>query len=258
MRVFVAALKIALFVLLSLLVVPVQMIVMLFTKGPGAYIVPYFWQCSLKYIFRIRVHVVGKPVQDKQIIFVANHLSYLDVPALGSILKASFVARGDAASWPVFGFLCRLQQTAFISRSREDARRATGTLETMISEKKSLIIFPEGTSTDGSGVLPFKSSLFSLFFQEKLKGLFIQPVTIKLVQVNGHDLHTQADRDLYAWHEGTDISLPAHLWRFAQSNGAVVRIYFHDVVTVNSLFDRKTLAKHCHETVSNGLRIEAA
>lgn len=254
MRTAVAAFKFLLFTLLCLVVAPIQIIVLFIHKGDGAYIVPWLWQKAVCSIFRIKVVVEGKPYTQSQTIYVSNHISYLDIPAVGSILRASFVAKKDVASWPVFGFLSKLQQTAFISRSREDAKKEKYALDTMLTDGKSLIIFPEGTSTDGREVLPFKSSLFSIAYREGLDDIKIQPFTISMARVDNKDVTTQDIRDIYSWHLNMDTPLEKHLWTFAKSAGATIKVTFHPEIKASDFSDRKTLAKTSHKAVSNGLQ----
>ncbi len=253
MRTPLAALKMSLFVLLCLAIVPLQSLVLVVHRGRGAYILPWLWQCCVCRIFGITVLVEGKPHTKSQTIYVANHLSYLDIPAIGSILRASFVAKQEVAGWAVFGFLSKLQQTAFISRSKADAAKEKNALGAMLAEGKSLIIFPEGTSTDGREVLAFKSSLFALVLQDGVKNLTIQPVTVNMQTVDRRPVLTQADRDIYSWHRDMDTELPVHLWGFAKSRGAHISLKFHPPRLAGDYSDRKTLAKICHEDVCKGL-----
>ena len=253
MRTAVASFKFLIFTLLCLVVAPIQILILLIHKGNGAYIVPWLWQKTVCCIFRVKVVVEGKPYKDSQTIYVSNHISYLDIPAVGSILRASFVAKKDVASWPVFGFLSKLQQTAFISRSREDAKKEKYALDTMLMDGKNLIIFPEGTSTDGREVLPFKSSLFSIAYREGLDDIRIQPFTIRMARVDNKDVTTQDIRDIYSWHLNMDTPLEKHLWTFAKSKGATIKVIFHPEIKASDFSDRKTLAKTSHNAVSNGL-----
>ena len=253
MRSVIAGIKILLFFLWCLLAVPLQLILMVFHKGPYSYSIPYIWHKGVCVIFGIKVQVYGSPERKNQTLFVSNHLSYLDIPVIGSVLKASFVAKKDVASWPVFGFLSKLQQTAFIDRSRSAAAKEANALDTMIAKGKSLIIFPEGTSTDGRSVLPFKSSLFSLALQQNDKNLLIQPFTILMQSIDKKAPKSQEIIDLYSWHRDMDTELPAHLWGFAKSKGAVISLHFHDTLKTLDFQDRKTLAKVCQEHVSNEL-----
>jgi 1-acyl-sn-glycerol-3-phosphate acyltransferase len=248
-----ATFKIALFAILCLLIVPPQLVILSVSKGPVSYILPQLWYKALCIIFGIKIKYIGKPHTDEQTIFVSNHMSYLDILVLGTVLRASFVAKKDVASWPVFGFLSKLQQTVFISRSHVDARKEKNALYAIIEDGKSLIIFPEGTSTDGRTVIPFKSSLFSIAVSKGPNNLKIQPITLALHSVNKHDVVRQDDYDLYSWHINMTTPLSEHLWRFARSKGAELHIYFHAPVDANEYTDRKILAKLCHKAVSNGL-----
>ena len=249
----IASLKLFGFALACLVVVPTQSLVLAVTRGPAAYVLPRLWHRCVCAIFAIRYEVEGTPVTDHQTIFMSNHISYLDIPVIASVLKASFVAKEDVARWPVFGFLSNLQQTAFISRSRKDAGDVKGGLENMLQEGKSLIIFPEGTSTDGRDVRPFKSSLFALAMERENKDLMVQPMTLSMESADGRAIETQDDRDLYSWHIDMDTELPDHLWRFAQSKGAVIKIKFHTPLRASTFHDRKLLANQCYDDVRGGL-----
>lgn len=249
-----AVLKLSLFAILTILVIPPQLVVMLFTRGKAAYYIPHLWQSGTCAALGITVRVEGKPYTDRQTLYVSNHMSYLDIPVLGSAIRASFVAKHEVSDWPVFGFLSRLQQTAFISRSREEAKTGTNTLESMLKEGKSLIFFPEGTSTDGQEVLPFKSTLFSIAFQNPSLDLMIQPVTLRIELTDGHLPETQADRDLYAWHINMDTPLHEHLWNFAKHRGTTISLHFHEAIEAKQHKDRKQLASACHKIISDSLK----
>ncbi len=246
-------LKFFLFMILTVPIVIAQYLLLLIHKGRGAYALPYIWQKGVCKVFGIKVKIIGRPYKQSQTIYISNHLSYLDIPVIGSVLRASFVAKKDVESWAVFGFLSKLQQTAFISRHRDDAKQAKSNLDQMLNDGKSLIIFPEGTSTDGREVAPFKSSLFSIAMKEKLKDICVQPITLKMESVDGKEVKTQDDRDLYSWHVNMDTPLGKHLWGFAQSSGAVISLNFCTPIKANEFENRKTLAKACHEAVSRGM-----
>ncbi len=253
MNSIIAFFKMLAFLLLCLFVVPLQMIVMLFTKGRSAYILPLFWHKGACAIFGIHVEKSGQIYTDSQVLYMSNHISYLDIPALGSVIcTSSFVAKKDVSQWPVFGFLSKLQQTAFISRERGDAKREVNALDVILLKGGNLTLFPEGTSTAGIEVLPFKSSLFSIALRKDLEPLVIQPVTIEVISSNGKAPQTQIERELYAWPRELDMELPAHLWRFAKSSGACLRIHFGDVMMARDFDCRKSLAKACHDAVCNG------
>lgn len=254
MRIIVAGFKFLLFFLLCIAVVPPQTIILLFTNGPTARVLPYLWFNGVCCIFRIKLHVEGAPYTQSQTLYVSNHLSYLDIPVIASILKASFVSRGDVANWPLFGYLAKMGQTAYVARDRSAVKKDSGAVNARIERGESLIIFPEGTSTDGQDVLDFKSSLFSLVIGHGNEDMHIQPITLQVIGVNsGGAPETQEERDIYAWHRNLDTPLFVHLWLFALSKGADLRLQFHSAFHANGYNDRKTLAKACHDTVSNGI-----
>ncbi|MFN3700326.1 MAG: lysophospholipid acyltransferase family protein [Alphaproteobacteria bacterium] len=254
MRSLIALSKFIAFFLLCAIFVPIQILVLAVSKSQASYALPYIWHKLVCAIFRLSVLVEGAPSRNKQIIYVSNHLSYLDIPVIGSVLKASFVAKKDVSRWPVFGFLSKLQQTAFIDRSRNAAVKEADSLDSMLTNGKSLILFPEGTSTDGRDVDPFKSSLFSLALKNNEKLLPIQPFSIILRSVNGEsNIDNQAIRDIYAWHKEMDTPLPNHLWLFAKSKGAKIILKFHQPHESAQYPDRKALSISCYDAVRSGV-----
>lgn len=252
MAALVAARKFSLFLFWCAVLIPPQMLVMLFTRGRPAYILPSLWHKMICRAFGLKVEIVNAPVTKGQTLYVSNHLSYLDIPVITSVLPASFVAKADVAAWPLFGLLAKLQQTVFISRSRQGLREEKAAFQKIMDEGRSLIIFPEGTSSDGTQVLPFKSSLFSLVLDaDGNRDIAIQPFTVELLETDGRRIETGKDRDLYAWHG--DMTLMPHFWQFAKLRGAKVKLHFHAPVKVKEGENRKNLALQCHATVAGAL-----
>ncbi len=253
MKSFKASLKVAAFALWSLLCVPPQIVLLAFHKGKHAYLIPWIWENGVRIILGIRYEIEGIPLRGHRTFYMCNHLSYLDIPLLGSVLRASFVAKSEVENWPVFGFLSKLQQTEFIERKRTSIADEVNKISQKTASGRSLIIFPEGTSTSGTEVLPFKSSLFTLALGAGNDDLFIQPVTITLLEVDGRVPQTKDERDHYAWPIDLDMELPPHLFRFAKTSGAKLRLSFHPPLKACAFQDRKILAKACHDSVSKRL-----
>ena len=121
----------------------------------------------------------------------------------------------------------------------------------MIAERKNLIIFPEGTSSSGAGVLPFKSSFFSLAYDDPGRKITVQPVTITVLEMDGRAAtDDQAVRDIYAWHG--DMDLMPHMWRLAQLKGGTVQVEFHPPLEAADFPDRKALCAACFAAVVRG------
>lgn len=172
-------------------------------------------------------------------LFAANHASYLDIVVLGSLLgHGVFVAKSEVASWPLFGFLARLARSEFIVRNPLHAQRQCHGLAKRLQAGDSLIVFPEGTSSDGTLVKPFKSTLFAALDLAPSLGR-VQPVT--LVYRN----------PACAWHG--DMTLAPHLWQMFTCSGGLVEVVFHDAVFRADFPDRKQLAKYCEVVIRDGL-----
>ena len=250
-----AAFKLTVFVVLCVLLIPVQALAFVLTKGQGAffYAVPRGFHTLICALFEVKIHLRGDISNAAHTLFIANHLSYIDIIVLGSLLPASFIAKTDVARWPLFGLLAKLQNTFFINRTRRRAAREINAFQNRLANNKSnLILFAEGTSSDGRKVLPFKSSLFQVLEKDPPHDLTVQPVTLHLKSVDRQSADDQKIRDLYCWYG--DMTLPDHLWRFAGGRGAELEIIFHAEQPVPAGKTRKELAAIYTQTVQDGLQ----
>lgn len=206
-------------------------------------------------IIGIQVEVKGDISQISPTLFVSNHLSYLDIPLLGSLIKGSFVSKKEVRSWPVIGFLSTLQNTVYVKRERKNAGAHSNILVDRVQEGDSLIVFPEGTSGYGNKVLPFKSSLFSIASQKvKYEGkdnfLKIQPVSICFAKLNG-EIVSYSDRQYYSW--VGDEELFPHLPRFFGFGKKKMIVEFHPVISMDQFENRKDIARYCQEVIAEGV-----
>ncbi|TSA56535.1 MAG: 1-acyl-sn-glycerol-3-phosphate acyltransferase [Methylophilaceae bacterium] len=146
------------------------------------------WWCKrLLATFNIRVlttgHVPLKNATFKKTMIVANHISWTDIHALNSLVALRFVAKAEIKDWPVFGFLMRGANTLFIERGkRQDAGRIVNVAALSLMDGDNLCFFPEGTTTDGTEIKPFKSSLMQAAIEANAT---IQPVAIRYPRLNG-------------------------------------------------------------------------
>lgn len=248
--------KIILFALWSLPLVLLQTIVLIFIRGPLSYKIPRLWHNGLCKVFGMKVRCVGHALDVRQqpVMFISNHISYLDILAMGSKIEASFVAKNDVAGWPIFGYISRMQQTAFISRNPKDALKERNSLQSYLKAGKSIILFPEGTTGYGDRVLPFKSSLFALALDHHLTDgrLMIQPFTIRVVPKPGPD--GAASAAAYTWPFDDDTPMVTHLKRFASGTGCVLELIFHDPIKPSDYNDRKILSRLAETMVTDGLK----
>ena len=131
----------------------------------------------MRRVLGARVSVHGKPLR-KDVFFVANHLSWHDIPILGGITGCAFVAQHGVRKWPVVGWLATLNRTIFVNRAeKHNVAAQVAELREAIAENWSVTLFPEGTTWDGRGLLPFKQSLFETLAPPP-KALIIQPVLL--------------------------------------------------------------------------------
>ena len=111
MRILFAFCKFLGFVFACLICVPPQILIMFFTKGSASRVLPVLWMKLICFIFQIRVRVEGEPYKGGHVLLMCNHLSYLDIIAIGSVIPHSFVSREDVADWRVIGFVAGLIQS---------------------------------------------------------------------------------------------------------------------------------------------------
>jgi 1-acyl-sn-glycerol-3-phosphate acyltransferase len=184
-------------------------------------------------------------------LFVANHVSYLDIIVLSSILDASFIAKAEIADWPILGLLSRLQRTIFVEQQRPQAANQRDAISERLSAGDSLILFPEGKANDGQRVLPFKSALFSVAEgRADSQPLTIQPVSLAYTRLDGIPL-SRAFRPHYAWFG--DMTLMTHMFEMLGIGRVTVEVIFHDPVVGDGFSTRKSLAEICHRVVERGV-----
>ena len=251
-----AAYILGVFLLSAVFVIPYQSVALRF-KTMGYKSIPERYQRFLSRLFGIRVTVIGKPVQDRGVLMVANHTSYLDILALGGIARVSFVAKSEVASWPLFGTFARLQRTVFVERERRSkTAESRDQIRERLLEGDALVLFPEGTSNDGNRVLPFKSALMGAAESQvgtDAQGapvyVPVQPVSVTYVGVHGMPMGRE-NRPLYAWYG--DMELVDHLWEGLVTGPADLVIEFHEPLTVDRVGGRKKLAAVVEAAIRRG------
>ncbi len=202
-------------------------------------------------ILGIRIELLGMKMLGDGTVWVGNHLSYLDIPILGSLGPMRFVAKEDIADWPIFGWLANLQRTVYISRRPRQAVAAAAGFAEAVGAGGVVVLFPEGTSSDGCAVLPFRSSIMEGVMRPVGAGIEVQAFTLRLLGVDGRDADDSLVRDLYAYHG--DMSLRPHLREFLRLRGARLQVIFHQAVIPSDFVDRRRLATRLHDQVAWGL-----
>lgn len=199
----------------------------------------------------IDVVVAGRAAANGGVLFVVNHLSWSDIPVLGSRILGSFVAKSEVAGWGPVGWFADLQQTLYIERRRQASSKARDAIVDRLGAGENVILFPEGTNGDGVAVLPFKSALFGAVAGPGGGDIVVQPVTLAYTRVNGLAVTRERLPDL-AW--VGDTRLVPHAMAFMALGRVRAELRFHPPVTAGDFADRKALARHCHDVIADSYR----
>jgi 1-acyl-sn-glycerol-3-phosphate acyltransferase len=191
----------------------------------------------------VRVRVIGAPAPQRPLLLAANHASWLDIPVVGAVCPLCFVAKSEIGSWPVFGTLARLQRSIFVDRSR---RTATGTVSREMAARlaagEPVVLFAEGTSSDGNRVLPFRTALLGATREAVAAGgeaVSVQPVSVAYTHRNGLPLGRMG-RPFVAWYG--DMEFVSHLWTILMDGAIDATVTFGEPVRAEAGADRKRLA----------------
>jgi 1-acyl-sn-glycerol-3-phosphate acyltransferase len=181
-------------------------------------------------------------------LLVANHQSYLDIAIAAAHYPARFVAKQEVAAWPLFGLMARACGTLFLDRRslREGvkcARAITNLLEAGIN----VLVFPEGTTSDGTQVSPFKPLLLNAALRA---GVPVLPLTITYTAVNGAPVNA-ATRDVCCWYG--EMEFLGHFWRLLAADGLEVTLEAHAMVEPEQGMTAQELARRAHASVASGL-----
>lgn len=196
------------------------------------------------------VDVAGTPVSDRPTLFAANHISWADIPVLGTQILGSFVAKSEVGQWGMVGHLSDLQRTIYVERERRTrSREQSNVIADRMAAGHSIILFPEGTSTSGRTVKPFKSSLFAIAENEAVD-VTVQPVTLAYTHINGLPI-VRNSRHKIAWIG--DMDLAPHAWELLGLGKVRALLQFHEPVRRSDFANRKALARYCEQVVAEGL-----
>tara|TARA_B100000686_G_C16559749_1_gene847115 strand:+ start:114 stop:788 length:675 start_codon:yes stop_codon:yes gene_type:complete len=199
-------------------------------------------------IFGIKIKFSGIP-EKENVFFVSNHISYLDILILGSMIDGLFIAKSEIKSWPLINKIAALGKTIFVNRKEIlNVKEQMNIVGSTLRQGYNVILFPEGTSSDGSRVLPFKSSLFGLVDFEDNKDYKIQPISIFYSKLDGVPVEKKF-RPLFAWFGSMDLI--SHAWKFLGLGVSEVKINFHSSKKFSSFKDRKDSCRYCYNTISD-------
>ncbi|MDD5195649.1 MAG: lysophospholipid acyltransferase family protein [Candidatus Omnitrophica bacterium] len=218
--------------------------------------VVYIFGKLLVFVLGIKVILTGRGelLKSKGVLFVSNHLSYLDGIIATSLAPIVFIARADLRKWPLFGLFSFLSNTIFVERIRrayvqEDADKIYKALKDDIN----VILYPEGTSADGRSLLPFKSSFFMAPILAQAK---IVPLAIKYKKINSDDIN-EKNKDLLYWYG--EMEFIPHIFKFLTLRKITVEVKVCEPIMPviaegdNLSIQRKILADACRKAIEAAL-----
>jgi 1-acyl-sn-glycerol-3-phosphate acyltransferase len=203
-------------------------------------------------LLRIKVRIVGEPAHDRAVLYVSNHVSWADILAIGSVSPIAFVAKREVADWPLVGHTAKLQRTVFVDRSRRHKTGdAVGQIVQRLAEGISVVLFAEGTSSDGNRVLPFRSALLGAVEDAAAHAgpagqILLQPMSISYVTQHGMPM-SRAQRPLIAWYGDLDF-LP-HINALIRHGAVEAVISYGEPIPADSGMSRKEMTRRLHNEV---------
>ena len=231
------------------LVVPAELMLRTLLRTRTAHL-PIVFHRGLARALGVRIICHGQPARRQRVLYVANHVSWADIPVLGARIRAAFIAKSEVGGWGAVGWLATLARTVYVERAnRAGAGAQRDAIADRLARGDSLILFPEGTNSDGTRVLPFKTSLFAV--TDGHDDVLIQPVTLAYTRVNGLPVTRERLPDL-AWIGDTEL-MP-HALAFMRLGKVRAEIVFHAPVRRADFADRKALARHCETVIADGYR----
>lgn len=248
------ALGLAIMAVATLLLLPIQLIAMR-TGWIRDGRVPHLWHRLAARILGLRIRTHGIIAERRPLLIAANHVSWSDIVVLGSIAEVHFVAKSEMGGWPILGTFARLQRSVFVEREK---RRKSGDqareLSARLADGDPMVLFAEGTTGPGSGVMPFKSTLFGAA-QMALKDMpndsvLVQPVAIAYTRLYGLPMSGR-ERAEIAWIG--DTALVPHLKSLFARRAVDVEVYFGEPVPFATGSDRKAVTREVEGRVQTML-----
>jgi 1-acyl-sn-glycerol-3-phosphate acyltransferase len=249
------------FFALTVPLMPVQA-ALLRVSPKGARRFPHWYHRQVCKLFGIKLHIDGAVAGDKPVLLISNHTSWLDITVLSAVAPLSFVAKKEVSRWPFVSWLAKLQRSVFVDRERRSAvGETTNEIMARLATGDTVVLFAEGTSSDGNRVLPFKTSLFAAAKPPTKSGVeqapaadvVVQTLSLVYTRLHGVPINRWA-RPVVGWFG--DMEMQSHAWELLKAGPLDVRIRIGDPIPLESFSDRKDLARRSEAEIrENVVRI---
>ncbi|MGH6792303.1 MAG: lysophospholipid acyltransferase family protein [Methyloceanibacter sp.] len=245
-----AFLVLAAFFTFTLPLMPLQLL-FVWTGSRYARTFPHWYHRQVCKIVGIRLNVEGEIAEEQGVLLISNHVSWIDIAVLSALAPVSFVAKQEVASWPFVSWLAKLQRSVFVDRNRrnEVGNKANEILSRLESGDH-IVLFAEGTSSDGNCVVPFKTALFAAAKPAggRAMGAEVSAQTLALTYTKLYGLPLcRRGRPMVAWYG--DMDLASHAWRLLGLGPLDAHIRIGPPVPLDAFPDRKALARYAEDKV---------
>jgi 1-acyl-sn-glycerol-3-phosphate acyltransferase len=205
----------------------------------------------LRALLGIKIRINGTPAHKRAVLYISNHISWADIVVIGSVTPVSFVAKKEVRAWPLVGITAELQRTVFVDRGqRRQSAGAVAEIVKRLEAGTSVVLFAEGTSSDGNRVLPFRSALLGAVKQAAARrpagDILVQPMSISYTGVHGMAMGRR-HRPLAAWYG--DLDFIPHIKAFIARGAVDAVVSYGEPVPVDGALDRKALTRRLEGTV---------
>lgn len=197
----------------------------------------------------VTIHEEIKDLKNTRFFIVSNHQSYLDIIIIASKFQTLFVAKKDVQSWPILGWLASLGGTLYIDRKAfRGAKNSIRSIEKALKNRICVNIFPEGTSSNGETIFPFKPALFNAAFAAQC---IILPITLNYEAIDNLPV-CKSNRDLVCWYG--NMTFANHFWKVLRLDSIEVSILVHPVILPANFSNAKELSLAAFNAVNNGFK----
>lgn len=233
-----------------LVVIPLQALLLALRMPTWPFLARMFHKLACIFL-GLRVTVLGSPSAGRPTLLVSNHISWIDIIAIGSVADVTFVAKREVGEWPFVGFIARLQRTIFVNRNRRsDTGRTAQAMGEHMAAGNSVVLFAEGQSDIGTHVLPFRSALIGAaqhaMVEAGARDVVIQPLTIAYTRIQGLPV-SRNERGLIGWAKSK--SLKQNIREILSGPVKDVTVAFGTPMPLSETDNRKVVSKAAEDQV---------
>ena len=226
----------------------------------GARELPHLYHRVVARLIGIRIERFGTLARERPLLLVVNHVSWADIVILSAVAPVSFIAKAEMITWPIFGWLARAQRTVFVDRTdRKRASEQADRISRRLEAGDVMVLFPEGTTSDGTRVLPFNASLFAaagnVIRRGKVDAVLVQPVALRYARLQGMAMDRRGMRRV-GW--PGRVPLMPHLPDTIREGGLDVHVSFGEPIRYDADANRKHVSREAFRTIREMRTVDLA